>query len=131
MATEIEPGLFSFVFQPETGNVSSPVEAGSSGAPVVPPYQGYDLASYVDTDALPNGGFLQSWVTDVNADGQADAIAVQAYHANGQPFGDVVLLKGIPEFVLAPYGTDNGEVVAPVLPIDGGGYGAGAIGYVM
>lgn len=71
------------------------------------------------TDALPGGGWVSSWLSDTDGDGNADAIAVQRYTANGNKDGGVVFLNDFPASVVQ----GESELLAlSIDPLANGGY---------
>lgn len=88
---------------------------------------GYSRVAVLDTDALPNGGFVTSWLADTDRDGMADAIALQKFNADGSPNGGLTMLAQVPALALNPSDTDDVPAVS-VDPLANGGY---AISYAV
>lgn len=103
--TVVEEGIFTQLFDP-SGNLVATVRVDTPGAAPVTIVDGERSNSHVDTDALPNGGWVSSWLTDTDGDGDADAIAVQRFLANGTKDGGVIVLDQLPQQVLAGIGED-------------------------
>ncbi|MET0241742.1 MAG: Ig-like domain-containing protein [Sphingobium sp.] len=110
-----QEGVFVHLF--DADGVLLPGSADRIDGPGNTLISGDENDNAVRVTPLGNGGYVVNWVADVDADGQADTLAVQRFAADGSKLGGVTLLDSLPASAFS-----REDVAFDLQALDNGGY---------